>query len=156
MKTGCKQLLPVVLVIFLLLTSSASTMTIMTRFVGGTPPADTTEYGNLNDIVTAAARIWESAYADPFVLTLYYGWAPVGDNGNHTAIELDSQGKREISGMLMFDNSSATPFYLDSTPYAKEEYRQQSNAYEDLGGGLINSARIFKNPTGQAIGPLKQ
>jgi hypothetical protein len=152
MKQFYKNLLPVALVIFLLSISNASAMTIMTRFVGGTPPANTTGYGNLNDIVTAAARIWESAYADPIVVTLYYGWAPVGDAGNHTAIEMDSQGKREISGMLMFDNSGATPFYLDPTPYANEEYRQQSNAYENLGGGLINSARILRNPSGQALG----
>lgn len=152
MKKFCKQLLPAVLVIFLLSISNASAMTIMTRFVGGTPPANTTGYGNLNEIVNAAARIWELAYTDQIVVTLYYGWAPIGDAGNHTAIELDSQGKRELSGVLMFDNSGATPFYLDSTPYANEEYRQQSNAYEDLGGGLINSARIFKNPAGQAMG----
>ena len=154
MRKGCIQLLPVVFVIFFLSISNASAMTIMTRFVGGVPPANATGDGTLNNIVTTAARIWESAYADPIVVTLYYGWSPMEDAAIHTAIEMNSQGSQEVSGMLMFDNSGATPFYLDATPYVNEEYEQQFSEHEDLGGGWMNTARIFRNPTGAAAGKV--
>jgi len=130
---------------------SASAVTFETHFVGGAAPANSTGGGSLTEIVNAAARIWESAYSDPLVVRLYYGWAQVGDAGNHTLQQSDFFD-REISGMILFDNSGAVQFYLDPTPDSNEEYRRRTEEYQDLGGGPVNVARLFSSPTNEAAG----
>ncbi len=138
-------------VLFMFLSiSEASALTIVTRFIGGTPPLDSSGSGNLTVIVNAAARMWESVYADPITVTLDYGWASIPDAGNHIAIGFNERGDQELVGLLLFDNSGATPFYLDPTPDINEEYQQNVEEYQDFGGGSINVARIFKQPAGDA------
>ena len=132
--------------------SEASALTIVTRFIGGTPPLNSSGSGNLAVIVNAAARMWESTYADPVTVTLDYGWASIPDAGNHIAIGFNERGDQELVGLLLFDNSGATPFYLDPTPDINEEYQQSIEEHQDFGGGLINVARIFKRPAGDAAG----
>jgi hypothetical protein len=129
----------------------ASALTIVAHFIGGAAPANAVGGGNLDDIVNTAARIWESAYSDPIVITLHYGWAPIGDAGNHTLQEVDSLG-REISGTILFDNSGSALFYLDPTPNSSEEYRRRTDQFQDFGSGLINAARLFCDPAGDAAG----
>jgi hypothetical protein len=141
----------IALVLFCIRVSDASALTIETHFIGGVPPANAVGAGNLSDIVNAAASIWESAYSDPITITLYYGWAQLGQAGNHILQESDSQG-REISGTILFDNSGAVAFYLDPTPNSNEEYQRRSDEYQDLGNGLINAARVYSNPVGEAAG----
>jgi hypothetical protein len=132
----------------------ASALTIVTRSVGGANPANASGGGNLDDIMDAAARIWESAYSDPMVLTIYYGWGPSsGEAGTHTLQEIDSTG-REISGLILFDNSGKIPFYLDPTPAVNEEYGRRTEEYQDLGNGLINVARVFTHASGAAAGRI--
>jgi len=132
--------------------SEASALTIVTRFIGGTPPANASGSGNLTDIVNAAARMWESAYADSVTVTLEYGWASIADAGNHIAIGFNEEGNQELLGRLLFNNSGNTPFYLDPTPETNEEYQQSREEYQDFGGGSINVARIFNQPAGEAAG----
>jgi hypothetical protein len=129
----------------------ASAMTIVTRFIGGAAPANTVGGGTLDEIVNTAVRIWESAYSDPIVVTLYYGWAETGDAGTHTLQGIDPLG-REISGTILFDNGGSTSFFLDSTPGSSEEYRRRSDQYQDFGSGMINAARLFCDPVGNAAG----
>lgn len=133
--------------------SDASALTIVTRPIGGAAPVNTSGGGNLDEIMGTAARIWESAYLDPMILTIYYGWGQAGDAGTHTLQEIDSAG-REISGLIIFDNSGSTPFYLDPTPGSNEEYRRRTEEYQDLGNGFINVARIFASPSGAAAGRI--
>ena len=130
----------------------ASALNVSTSFIGGNPPANAVGGGNLMDIVNSAARIWESAYSDPVTITLHFGWAPVGDAGIHTLLQQGGIPNREIAGIILFDNSGAVAFYLDPTPDANDEYRRRTEQYQDLGGGLINVARIFSSPTGLAAG----
>ena len=141
-----------VAVFIFLSVSESSALTIVTRFIGGTPPANTSGSGNLTDIVNAAARMWESVYADSVTVTLDYGWASIPDAGNHIALGFNEEGNQEIVGMLLFNNNGATPFYLDPTPELNEEYQQSDEEFQDFGGGLINVARIFRQPTGEAAG----
>jgi hypothetical protein len=132
----------------------ASALTIVTRSVGGATPENTSGGGNLDDIMSTAAGIWESAYSDPMVLTIYYGWGQSsGEAGTHTLQEMDSSG-REISGLILFDNSGKIPFYLDPTPAVNEEYGRRTEEYQDLGKGLINVARVFGHPSGAAAGRI--
>ncbi|MBN2321306.1 MAG: hypothetical protein JXR49_19660 [Acidobacteria bacterium] len=147
-----KKFTALVAVFIFISVSESSALTIVTRFIGGTPPANTSGSGNLTDIVSAAARMWESVYADPVTVTLDYGWASIPDAGNHIALGFNEQGNQELAGMLLFDNSGATPFYLDPTPNDNEEYQQSEEEYQDFGGGLINVARLFRQPTIVAAG----
>lgn len=142
-----------VFVFLLIHISNASALTIITRSLGGTPPANTVGAGNLDDIVNAASRIWESAYSDSTVLTLYYGWAPIGTAGNHTLQEIDAEG-RETAGMILFDNSGSESFYLDPTPASNEEYLSKREESQDFGSGPVNACRLYFNPIGEAAGHI--
>lgn len=148
------RIIAVTVAAFILLSvSESSALTIVTRFIGGTTPvANTSGSGNLTAIVNAAARMWESVYEDSVTVTLDYGWSSIPDAGNHIALGFNEEGNRELVGMLLFDNSGATPFYLDPTPDLNEEYQQSDEEYQDFGGGLINVARIFRQPSAAAAG----
>lgn len=102
--------------------------------------------------MNAAARIWESAYSDPIAITLYFGWAPVGDAGTHALVEQGGTPNREIIGVILFDNSGSVPYYLDPTPDSNEEYELRTEQYQNLGGGFINVAQVFSSPVGDAVG----
>jgi hypothetical protein len=149
-----RKFLPLAVLFVFISASESPALTIVTRFIGGTPPANTSGSGNLTDIVNAAARMWESVYADPVTVTLDYGWASIPDAGNHIALGFNEQGNQELAGMLLFDNTGRTPFFLDPTPASNEEYRQSDEEFQDFGGGLINVARIFRQPSGDAAGCL--
>ena len=144
----------ILLLLLCLYVPSASAVTISTHFVGGAAPANAVGGGNLTEIVNAAAHIWESAYSDPIPITIYYGWAETGDAAIHSIIDQGeySYSNREISGMILFYNSGSVSFYLDATPNSNEEYQQSTEEYQDLGGGPVNVARIFRNPVGEAAG----
>jgi hypothetical protein len=135
------------------LIADASALTIHTYFIGGTAPANAVGKGNLDDIVSAAAHIWETEYSDPCTMNLYYGWAQLGHAGIHFTLEQDSLG-REISGLVLFDNSDSTAFYLDATPLLNEEYQSSKEEFQELGTGLVNVARVFTNARGEAAGHI--
>jgi hypothetical protein len=141
-----------VLVIFFASAVSAPALTFNLQSIGGNPPANAVGGGNLDDIVKAAAHVWESVYADSVTITLYYGWAPIGDAGNHTLITQGDVPNRELCGRVLFDNSGSALFYLDPTPYSNEEYLRFTEESQNLGGGYINVARIYGNPVGAAPG----
>ena len=147
-----RRFFPMVMAMVLLGIPEASALTIVTRYIGGEAPANAAGAGNLPDIVAAAARIWEAAYADPVTITIQFGWAPVGHAGTHTLIAQGGSPNREITGLILFDNSGAARFYLDPTPDSDEEYRRRTEEYQDLGGGFVNVARIFGGSVGDAAG----
>jgi len=154
MRQTCKRVSWVVLLFSFICLENASAMTVVTRFIGGAAPANAVGGGNISDIVDAAARMWESVYADPITVTIYYGWGGIGTAGNHTLIEQGGRPNRETTGTILFDNSGSTLFYLDPTPYSNEEYKRRTEEYQDLGGGLINVARLYARPTGDAVGHI--
>jgi len=150
----CKHVFLAALLSSFFCISNASAMTIDTHFIGGAAPANAVGGGNLTEIVNTAARMWESVYSDPITITIYYGWGEVGDAGMHTLIDQGDRPNREISGMIIFDNSGSNPFYLDPTPGTNEEYGRRTEEYQDLGGGFINVARLFSKPVGDAVGHI--
>ncbi len=153
MVKSCRLMSWIILLFLCVFAADASALTIVPHFVGGKAPANAAGGGNLTEIVTTAARIWESAYSDPIVLDLYYGWGDAGDAGTHTLQQSDAQG-REVSGVIVFDNSGSVSFFLDPTPAVNEEYHRLTNEYQDLGDGSINVARILGRPTGEAAGRI--
>jgi len=130
----------------------ASAVSIVTRFIGGALPANAVGGGNIVDIFNAAARTWESIYQDSHTLTLSFGWAPIDSAGNHSLIEQSGTPNRETAGLILFDNSGAVSFYLDPTPLENEEYESVTEESQDLGGGSINVARLYRSPLGSAAG----
>jgi hypothetical protein len=140
-----------VLMLLFICVPSTHAITIDTHFIGGAAPANTVGGGNLADIVNTAARMWESVYSDSFSLTLYYGWASIGDAGNHSLLSWGGNPNREVSGVILFDNSGSVSFYLDPTPYSNEEYKQYVEESQNLGGGSVNVARLYLSPRGKAV-----
>jgi hypothetical protein len=125
---------------------------IVTHYIGGAPPSNLSGGGNLVGVFNAAARRWQAAYPGDFTIHLYFGWANLGDAGNHTLHEQGGVPHRELVGTILFDNSGSVSFYLDPTPDLDEEYGHYSEAYQDLGGGELNVARLLTNPRGEAAG----
>jgi len=147
-----KQLSLMILMVAFFCVPNASALTVVTHYIGGVAPANAKGGGNLVDIVNAAARMWEAAYPESGVVSINFGWAPVGDAGTHTLLLQGGTPNRETSGIVLFDNSGAVKFYLDPTPDSNEEYRRRTEEYQDLGGGFVNVARLFSSPVGDALG----
>jgi hypothetical protein len=127
-------------------------LTIIRNFIGGSPGATNIGDGNLIDIFNAAADRWERAILDPHVLTLNFGWAPVG-GGVHTLVAQGGTPNRETEGTIQFNNDDEQGhffWYLDPTPHQDEEYRTFTEQAVDLGGGLVNVSRVFRDPVGDA------
>jgi hypothetical protein len=153
MRKAMNNILKIWLLLFLLLTApGASAITITTSFVGGTAPKNTSGGGNIIEIFNAAARIWEKAYDDSFTLHLYFGWDTLDSAGTHATLEQSGPFNRETTGIILFDNSENVSFYLDPTPSENDEYQRFSQESQDLGAGFINVARLYHNPTGNAVG----
>lgn len=140
------------LLFFFVSVPDASAVTVITKFVGGMPPPNVSGGGNLTDIFNAAAYSWASAYDDSFTVTLYYGWAPLESAGSHVLVEQGGTPNRELIGLILFDNSGAISFYLDPTPDLHEEYGSLTEEHQNLGGGILNVARVYGSPTGEAAG----
>jgi hypothetical protein len=123
----------------------ARALTIIRDFIGGTPQPTATGGGNLTDIFNAAADQWERAILDPFTITLHYGWGDVGGAVHY----LNAQGgtpNRETDGTIYFNNDTITghfEWFMDPTPNRNEEYRVYTELFEDLGGGVVNTGRVY-------------
>ena len=147
-----KRIYPLVLILLLCWVPEASAITIIREYIGGPPPAEVAGSGNLVDIFNAAADTWERAYRDTFTLRLYFGWGAIDSAGQHSLVEQGGIPNRETVGIILFDNSGTVTFFMDPTPLANEEFRRVSMEFQDLGGGLLDVARVFRDPTGDAVG----
>jgi len=129
-------------------------LSITRDFMGGNPQATAIGGGNLMDIFNVAADMWEQAVLDSHTLTLHYGWSPSGTT--HTMVQQAGAPNRETEGVILFSNktdSGTFQYYLDPTPHLNEEYLTFSETFQDLGGGLINTGRVFSNAVGDAAVP---
>ena len=122
-------------------------LTIIRDFIGGAPGTNDIGSGNVVEIFNAAADIWELAIRDQHVLTLHFGWAPVG-GGEHTLIAQGGTPNRETEGTILFNNDNSPihyHYYLDPTPYDNEEFGNYMEETINLGGGPVNATRVFKS-----------
>ena len=120
-------------------------LTITLHDQGGTPSGDMIGGGNLDDIVRAAASVWERVFSDPGVtwdLSLDYGWsslkiAPAGENGKHILVDQQGDPNRETAGIIKFDNTSFTSWYADPNPLDSQAYSSFQDHTTILGGTAI-------------------
>lgn len=123
--------------------SSASALTINSTFGGGTAHASTTGTGNLQSIFTAAADWWEAAILDTHTLNLRYQWGGLGVLGSHSLTGEGGTPHRETAGTITFDNDGTTAWWRDATPYDSSEFSTFNTFSADLGGGVINTGRVY-------------
>ena len=159
-KDGCQCLLKLLAITLLtghlaiISVTNAMGLSITRDFMGGNPQATAIGGGNLIDIFNVAADMWEQAVLDSHNLTLRYGWSPAGTT--HTMVHQRGTPNRETEGIILFSNkqdSGTFQYYLDPTPHLNEEYQTYTELFQDLGGGMINTGRIFSNPIGIAATP---
>jgi len=138
--------------ILLVFSGQTNALTINTTFAGGAAPGSAVGPGNVQDIFGTAADWWESAILDPFTLNLTFQWGALG-GGTLGLHQLQTQaGGRETSGLITFDNDGTTDWWLDGTPADASEFSTFTESSADLGGGLINTGRVYTGATGLAVG----
>ncbi len=157
---GCPRVRWIYFVLIILLSGAAvapaSALTLVREFIGGEPQPIAVGEGNLVDIFNEAADHWERAILDPHVVTLRFGWAPVG-GGSHELLAQGGIPNRETAGLILFNNDSDLQhfrWFLDPTPHLNEEYLSYRESSLGLGGENINSGRIFSEPVGAADSDL--
>ncbi|MGD9720302.1 MAG: PEP-CTERM sorting domain-containing protein [Pirellulales bacterium] len=126
---------------------------ILTNFgLAQTTPANAVGGGTLQALVAAAVTYWQNAYADPFTLTLEYGWFPRSGSttGTHSLLTEGGSPHRELSASLAFDSDQSTIWFVDPTPADNSEFALYQEYYSNLGGGIMNVGREYTNGTGDA------
>ena len=121
----------------------------------GDPDGFGTGGGNVIDIFNAAADLWEMVILDDFTVTIDFGWQDLDSFGTSAlgVHFLTSQsGGRETGGRVQFDNDR--DWFLDATPNGNSEYLNFVSTDLNVGSadGLLNTGRVFSDPTGAAIG----
>lgn len=137
--------------------TTASAVTITRNFLGGAPPGTAVGGGTLVAIFNAAADVWESLITEAWALTINFQWAPLGGGtlGVHslgTQVPVPGVPTRETVGNISFDNDGTSLFFLDPTPTVNEEWTTFTPSSANLGGGVINTGRVFTGALGLAVG----
>jgi len=121
--------------------------------VAGTPPANASGDGDLVDVFNAAANWWEQTIADDHSLEIGFGWGPLDGNTLALTTQYTSPQPPDI-GKTVFDNDLSSEFYLDPFPYDSAEYGTFTEYSDDLGGGVVNTGRVYSQPAGPADGHI--
>jgi hypothetical protein len=132
---------------------SASALTIVRNFTGGTASTTTAGGGSLTAIFNAAADMWEAAIGDTHTVTISYGWSTLGGGtlAQHAFGGGSGTPYRETSGSISFDNVG-TSWFVDATPFNNSEYTTLNSSSADFGGGSIETVRMYTGATGAASG----
>lgn len=130
----------------------AGALTIVRNFGGGSSSGSNTGTGTLQTVFNAAADCWEAAILDSHTLTLAYDWGTLsgGTLGEHSFGGGSGTPYRETSGSIKFSNTAS--MFLDSTPLNTSEYSTYTSSSANLGGGTINTGRVYTGATGDAVG----
>jgi hypothetical protein len=122
--------------------------------VAGGAPGNTAGGGSFLSIFNAAADCWEQAILDNHTLTIHFGWFPQSGStlAAHSLVAQGGAPNRETEGSIGFDNDGSSVWFMDPTPTLGEEYTTFTSSSQDLGGGLINTGRVWTGATGFAAG----
>lgn len=140
---------------------SASAIAIDTSFVGngesfsnvpvgtGGAAASTSGGGSLQGVMDQAANVWESALPGQGnrVFDVEYGWQGLGGNTLGVATRFTDRSRDEAA--IRFDNDRRS-WFADATPGRNEEYGNVTETSADLGGGEVNTGRVFDDPNAVA------
>lgn len=131
----------------------AKAISITRNFVGGSLPGDTAGGGSLTDIFNTAADWWESAIQDDYDITIDFGWnTQSGDTLAVANVSVVIGDPRPTGASIEFDNDGSSLWFIDSTPAQDEEYQTFGDSQANLGGGIVNTGRVYSDPTGNAVG----
>ena len=135
-------------------TGQASALTIVRNFGGGTASGNQAGGGDFQALFNAAADMWEAAINDAHVVTLTYSWANLGSGtlGLHTMGTQGGSPHRETSGTIQFANAASVGWFMDSTPTGNTEYTNFNETFQNLGGGSMQTGRVYTGATGNASG----
>ena len=119
----------------------------------GPEPTTVAGGGNLEAIFNAAADWWEISLPGSHTVTLDFGWSPKTGPilASHNTISQGGTPNRETQGRILFDNDGSSRFFMDATPYVNEEFGFFSSSTQDLGGGALNSGRIYSGYSGPLV-----
>jgi hypothetical protein len=107
--------------------------------------------GALESLVQAAVLYWQSAYLDPFTVSIQYGWFNLPTSvGTHVLLTEGGTPHRETSGSIAFDNDLSTVWFVDPTPASASEFTTFTPYTANLGGGTMNVGREYTGGTGSA------
>ena len=125
--------------------------------IAGPAPTNIAGGGDLISIFNAAADWWELALPDDpentfsnnnDTINISFGWFPFSG----TIIgEANFFIPSPQNGVVRFDNDNSTAWFLDPTPNQNEEYGTFTESTADLGGGTVNTGRVYSSPTGDAV-----
>lgn len=137
-----------------LFVGQADALTIVRNFAGGTASGNQAGGGSLVDVFNAAADVWEEAIGDTHTVTLTYSWGALGSGtlGVHTLTGEGGTPHRETAGTVQFTNNAGVAWFVDSTPFNHSEYTTFTESTLNLGGGVVNSGRVYTGATGNANG----
>lgn len=116
-------------------------------------PANAVGGGTLQAIMDVAVSYWESAYGDPFTLTVEYGWYPRtgGTTGTHRLISEGGTPHRETAAAIALDSDGSTIWFNDPTPTDSSEFSTYTEYQSNLGAGTMNVGRVYTGATGSAV-----
>lgn len=121
---------------------------------GGSAPGNAVGGGTLQSVMNAAADLWEDAFTvvgQDHIVNLDFGWAPLAGSTLGQA-SVPVVAPLAPGGTITFDNDGTSLYFLDGTPHANEEYTNFSETNVDLGGGVVNTGRVYTGATGDAAG----
>jgi hypothetical protein len=124
---------------------------------GQAPTTNVTGSGDLVEIFNAAADWWEAAVQEDHTVEIDYGWIPIDAFFVAASARVLTQGgvpHRITSAAIRFDNDGGAPWFVDPTPWLNEEFADYDETFADLGGGRVNTGRIFSGGSGDAADRL--
>jgi hypothetical protein len=123
-------------------------LTINSSFNFGSAPGTVAGDGDFVAIFNTAASLWESAILDDHTVDISFGW---GAHGGSTLASA-SVNSSFTSATITFDNDGSSSWFLDPTPTQNGEWDSFTESSDDLGGGVVNTGRVFRQATGDASG----
>lgn len=120
--------------------------------VGNGGPAGATDGGgSLGGVMNQAASVWEQALPgqDARTFDVEFGWQSLSGGTLGVANRF---GDRSVDEGTIRFNNSGTDWFADATPSTNDEFNDATKSSADLGGGEVNTGRVFDDASGPAAG----
>ncbi|GBE47209.1 hypothetical protein BMS3Bbin12_00364 [bacterium BMS3Bbin12] len=149
--------------LFALSAAPAGAVTITAQFLSSKFPSFTTPSsakggGNLTDIFDTAIDYWEKAIPSSGSVRILTGWGTLGPNVLASTFTFSHKSSyyhyppNYVNIEFNNSNSANWSWFLDPTPTGNSEYSTFTSSSADLGGGIVNTGRVFTGANGAAAG----